>query len=68
MDHASPHATLLPPSPTQLRDDYLEFVLKSFVPQKVKIFGRLLALDRLNTWGNLHHKTFNRRMFFLVPA
>jgi hypothetical protein len=42
---------------TQLRDDYLEFVWKSFVPQNVKIFGWLLALDRLNIRGNLHHKT-----------
>jgi hypothetical protein len=59
MDHASPHATLMTPSPTQLRDDYLEF------PQK----GEDLQLDAcLGPGENLHHKTFNRRMFFLLPA
>jgi hypothetical protein len=42
---------------TQLRDHYLEFVLKSFVPLKVKIFSWLLVLDQLNTRENLHHKT-----------
>ena len=42
---------------TQLQIPQLEFVWKSFVLQKVKVFGRLLSLDRLNTRENLMKKT-----------
>lgn len=39
---------------TQLQDDQLAFVWGSSVPQKVKIFGWLLSMDRPNTMENLH--------------
>jgi hypothetical protein len=42
---------------TQLQCPHLANVWESFVPQKVKIFGWLLSLDRLNTRENLHKKT-----------
>jgi hypothetical protein len=42
---------------SQLQCPHLAYVWDSFVPQKVRIFGWLLSLDRLNTRENLLKKT-----------
>ena len=41
---------------TALHDTDAERVWNSKVPAKVKVFGWLLLLDRINTRANLHHK------------